>query len=161
MQSGKKATTSVSQCGDYCYSPCVPTSVQETKRPRTAQLPNPETVCGTLQTQRCSYRLARSALCGVISRSDERDQGSPCLLVPRVQMWWLYSTDWEGILRVRIFNIMVISSLKLSGWQKDVFRGFTSSSVCFKLPSSPITVSLPLTPFSFHTQILGCYVFMQ
>lgn len=37
----EKATTSVLQLRDYCYSPCVPTSAQEKIRPRTAQASKP------------------------------------------------------------------------------------------------------------------------
>ena len=107
----KKATTSVLQLGDYCDSPRVPTSVQETKSPGTAQLPNPGTVCGSPWKQCCFCDPTRPLLHAVVSGRDVQDLGLPSL-VPGVQSGWLCSIAQGENVRVKMFNRMLISSLK-------------------------------------------------
>lgn len=119
MQSAK-ATTSALQLRDYCHSPCVPTSAQEkNKAQNSTSFQTLNQFVGLSKNNGAARRVFHT----VISRGNERDWGSPCLsLVSHVPICWLCNTFWEGILRVNMFNITLISSLKLSGLQRDGFR---------------------------------------
>lgn len=156
----KKAMTSVLQHGDYCDSPRVPTSVQETKRPGTTQLPNPGTVCGSPRKQCCFRDPTSPLLRAVVSGRDVQDSGPPSL-VPGVQRGWLCSTAQGENMRVKMFNRMLISSLKQSESQRNAFRRVFLIFSCLLLGNLlPVTVNFLFPSLSsLHIEILYCYIF--
>lgn len=99
------------------------------KGPEQRKLPNPETVCG-LSRNSDAFAVQLDvfftlSLPGAMSKTR-----CPCpSLVLHVPIWWLCSRGWEEILRVKTFDIRLISSLKLSRLQRKAFRG--SLTICF------------------------------
>lgn len=106
---------------------------------------------------------ARCVFHFVISRGNEQDWGSPCLsLVPHVPICWLCNTFWEGILRVNMFNIMLISSLELSGLQRDAFRRalFIFSDLLPGNPCLAVSFSASSSLLSSNTKLVKLYIYV-